>query len=174
MNIYLQIAISLISGGLAGAIITSIFNTRTRFWSRFYEFQKLVIEKPYLYPIWDQAGNPKCSNLLDKWNSNLSSWISVSDYMISLNSDDERYIVLTFIEAWGEFIIESHNLFYKMFLGRHYSDFTIRAREICFEYDLFPAEDSIRNDLIKINNAPNGRNGQTYGKKSLKILGLLK
>jgi len=169
MNIYLASIVSLITGGLAGSLLTMIHNTRIRFWSRFADFQKIVFENPFLYPIWDQAGSPDPDHLA-LWNSSFSKWTTAEDYMDSLK-DDEKYRVLTFVELWGDFLIESNNFWYHIYLGRFKFGFTERALEICTLYDLFPAQ---RKERLKQTDSegtvPNGRNGVIYSMRSIKIL----
>lgn len=172
MNIFLQIAVSLISGGFAGAFFTMTYNIKTRFWSRYFDLQKIVFDNPFLYPIWDQAGDSKASDYLTKWNSTYTTWTNVDVYMSTL-SEFEKSKVLTFVESWGDFVLESHNILYKSFLGRVSSGFTDRAIEICAAYDLFPADDKLRKRILKAEGLiKNGRNGVVYKAKSQKILGL--
>lgn len=142
------IILSLISGGLAGALLTMFFNTRARFWTRYFELQKIVFENPFLYPIWDQAGKFNTNSGSHQWGDSYTEWETVGHYMNSLNSD-ERYKVLAFIESWGDFVIESHNVFYYGFLGKTESGFTDRAKEIAVSYDLFPASEKFRKRLLK-------------------------
>jgi len=169
--------VGLLAGGAAGAIITLFFTARARFWSRYSDLERLVIEHPFLYELWDQAGDGAAAPGLPRFASAYTTWQpqgGASAYM-SLLDPDKRKIALVFLEMWGDFVVEMQRPRTRAMLGGHTAALTDRARQLAKEYDVFPGSVEARRVQLGQPNAlvPDGRNGVRYGPDSLRKLGLM-
>lgn len=166
-------AISLIAGGLAGALISTSVTIPTRFWSRYNDLGRIVMDKPHLYPLWDHAADPTSKAGLDRFQSEYNSWRGPRDYMGGL-SIEQRMDVLLFLEMWGDFAVEMRPRWMRLWLGSHSPGLTHRAVQVAELYDVFPGDpDARRAQATSMATFPEGRNGIVYGRGELEHLGLV-
>lgn len=130
MEAVISIVAAACLGGIAGALISYTANIRIRFWTRFFELEKLVFDNPFLYDLWDTSGmNPFSS--AEKW-------------LQEMREQNPQNLAKTavFLEMWGDAILESNRFMTKWFTLRDFEiAFTDRAKEVAKLLGIFHVTD---------------------------------